>query len=76
MKRSDCKGCYNEFYHCSDASFKCWSYDDAELSRGRLQHKDTMPKDFYGDWELIPDCFQYQNGFVERFKTNSDKEIK
>lgn len=71
IKRSDCTGCYNEFYHnggVSGNSKKCWSFDDASLSLGRPQHKDTMPENYRGRFKLIPDCFIYQYGFIEREK--------
>lgn len=66
IKRTDCFGCYNEFYQSSTR--KCWSFEGAEMKMGRLQHKDTLPKDYKGRFKLIPDCYIYQNGFVERTK--------
>ena len=69
IKRSDCDGCYNEFYHCGGATGltnKCWSFDNATMSMGRKQHKDTLPKNYRGNWKLIPDCYNYQQGFIER----------
>lgn len=69
IRRSDCNGCHNEFYHCGGATGntkKCWSFDSAELSMGRIQHKDTIPQNYKGHWKLIPDCYRYQSGFVER----------
>lgn len=67
ISRSDCNGCYNEDYHCGlGGAKKCWSFDDATLSKGRKQGTWTLPKHYGGQWKLIPDCYQYQNGFVER----------
>lgn len=67
IKRSDCNACYNEEYHCGlGGSKKCWNYDDATLNVGRKQHRDTMPKNYSGAWKLFPDCYQYQDGFIER----------
>ena len=67
IKREDCSGCYNEDYHCGlGGSKKCWSFDNATLSIGRKQHKDTLPKHYKGKWKLIPDCYIHQHGFIER----------
>ena len=67
IKRSDCYGCYNEEYHRGlGGSKKCWSFEGAKMSIGRLQHKDTLPINYRGKWKLIPDCYCYQNGFVQR----------
>jgi len=69
IKRIDCSGCYNEFYHCGGASGdtkKCWSFDDAYMKTGRLQSIDAMPKDYRGAWTLIPTCYTKQRYFVER----------
>ena len=67
IKREDCSGCYNEDYHCGlGGSKKCWSFDDAKLSSGRLQHKNTLPENYRGRYKLIPNCYIYQNGFVQR----------
>ncbi len=71
IKRTDCHGCYKEFYMCGGVNGntkKCWSFDDATLSMGRRQHKNTLPQDYKGRWILIPDCYVYQNGFIERKK--------
>jgi hypothetical protein len=68
IKRSDCYGCYDEVYHCGcGGSQKCWTFEGAEMRKGRLQHKDTLPKNYKGRWKLIPDCYVYQDGFVERW---------
>jgi len=67
IKRVDCYGCYNEEYHCGlGGSKKCWSFEGAKMSKGRKQHKNTMPKDYRGRFVLIPNCYRYQNGFIER----------
>lgn len=69
IKRSDCNGCYNEVYMCGLGGAKrCWSFDDSELSMGRKQHRDTLPKHYSGRWRLVPDCYIYQQGFIERLK--------
>ena len=68
IKRTDCHGCYNEEYHCGlGGSKKCWSYDNAEMKKGRKQHRDTVPP-YKGRWMLIPDCYIYRCGFIEKEK--------
>jgi DNA-binding ferritin-like protein (Dps family) len=47
---------------------KCWSFDNAEMQKGRKQHRDALPENYRGAWVLIPDCYIYRNGFVERSK--------
>jgi len=67
IKRADCHGCYNEDYHCGlGGSKKCWSFDDSEMKLGRKQHQDAMPKNYSGNWVLIPNCYIYRSGFIER----------
>ncbi len=69
IRRNDCHGCYNEFYHCGGVNGdtkKCWSFDNAEMSKGRVQSIDALPKDYRGAWILIPDCYRRQRYFVER----------
>ncbi len=68
ITRPDCYGCDNEFYMSggNGNTKECWSYGDAKLSLGRMHHKDTLPKNYNGPWKLIPNCFIYQNGYVER----------
>ena len=69
IKRSDCDSCYNEFYHCGGATGntkKCWLFDGAELTMGRILHIDQMPKDYRGRFKLIPTCFRKQRYFVDR----------
>ena len=69
IKISDCSGCYNEAYHSGlGGRNKCWHFDEATLSPGRKQHKDTLPKDYGGRWKLMPDCYVYRNGFIQRYK--------
>ena len=67
IKRADCDGCYNEDYHHGlGGAKKCWSFDEAEMKLGRKQHRDALPKNYGGRWKLIPTCYIYQQGFVER----------
>lgn len=68
ITRKDCYGCYNEIYHTGEIrnTKKCWSFNDATMSKGRLQHRDTLPKNYRGVWKLIPNCYIHQCGFVER----------
>ncbi|MCB0420654.1 MAG: hypothetical protein KDD61_06645 [Bdellovibrionales bacterium] len=76
IKRTDCHGCYNEDYHSGlGGKNKCWSFDNAEMKKGRLQHRDTLPKDYRGQWKLIPDCYIYRFGFVERQKQKGFDEL-
>ena len=66
IKRSDCDGCYNEFYHCGGVTGntkKCWSFDSAQMTLARMLHVDTMPKDYKGRFKLIPDCYTKQRYF-------------
>lgn len=69
IKKSDCFGCHNEIYHCGGASGltnECWNFSGAELSLGRKQHRDELPKNYRGVYKLIPNCYVYQIGFIER----------
>lgn len=69
IKRSDCNGCYNEDYHHGlGGAKKCWSFDDATLSMGRLLSIHTMPEKYSGRYKLIPDCYTKKQYFVERIK--------
>lgn len=69
IKREDCRGCYNEDYHHGlGGSKKCWSFDGAELTLGRVQSIHTLPKHYSGRYKLIPDCYTRQQYFIERKK--------
>ncbi len=73
MNKKHCFGCYNEDYHYGlGGAKKCWSFKNAKLCPGRKQHRDTVPP-YKGRWVLIPDCYIYQHGFVERKLKERDK---
>lgn len=47
IKRSDCSGCRNEFYHsgCNNIGVNgCWSFKDAKMDKGKFDiHIDSPP---------------------------------
>ena len=71
MNKEHCNGCYKDFYNhggFNGNTNSCWSFKNATLSKGRKQHKDTLPKNYKGEYKPIPDCYVYQFGFIERLE--------
>lgn len=69
IKKSDCHGCYKEFYNCGGVdgkTNKCWSFDGAAKSLGRIHSIDALPENYRGRFKLIPDCYRKQRFFIER----------
>lgn len=62
MEKSDCAGCYNNFYNGNNnhGVTECWSFASATLEPRLLIHVDQAPPYNKDDAELHPTCYKRQ----------------
>ena len=62
MKKSDCAGCYHNFYNTTTK--ECWSFNPKNKKIKRmLIHKDEMPP-YKHKVKLYPECYTEQHSVL------------